>query len=116
MEISEYSSDAAILSELGERLSQLRIDRNVTQAGLAREAGVSKRTLERLEAGKAVQTSTLVRVLRALDLLDELDRLVPSPLERPMELLRSKRSRRKRASTKRQAGPAGSSWQWGDES
>ncbi len=116
MELSEYASDAAVLGELGKRLSQLRIDRNVTQAKLAKEAGVSKRTLERLEAGEAVQTPTLVRVLRALDLLDELDRLVPSPVERPMELLRSKRSRRKRASAARQTGPAESSWQWGDES
>ena len=40
------------LRESGRRLAQIRLSRNLTQAELAQRAGVSKRTLERLEMGR----------------------------------------------------------------
>lgn len=59
-------TDAAVLAELGERLARLRLQRNLTQAQLAREAGVSKRTLIRLERGESSQVTNLIRVVRSL--------------------------------------------------
>ena len=77
MKIEPTLTDAAILTELGRRLTHRRIALGRTQAETATEAGVSKRTLERLEAGEAVQTPTLVRVLRELEALAVLDALLP---------------------------------------
>jgi putative transcriptional regulator len=51
MKINAHLTDEAVLRELGERLSAARVSRNLTQAHVAEEAGISKRTLERLEAG-----------------------------------------------------------------
>ena len=51
MKIAKQASDEAILSELGGRLTRVRLEQNLTQAQLAEQAGVSKRTVERLEAG-----------------------------------------------------------------
>ena len=118
MKLSSDSSDVAVLGELGARLARLRLDRELTQAQLAREAGVSKRTVERIESGASAQLSSLVRVLRTLDLLSALDQLIPEPRPSPIELLRSGR-RRKRAP--RAPGEAGDRhrtkpWKWGDES
>ena len=63
-------SDEALLQELGQRIARLRLERNLTQAQLAEQAGISKRTLEHLEAGAAAaQLSLFLRVLRQLDLL-----------------------------------------------
>ena len=50
-------SDGAVLNLLGERLGRHRLDHNLTQADLAAAAGVSKRTVERLEAGGSTQLS-----------------------------------------------------------
>ena len=50
MQISTILSDEAILQALGERLAGARLARNLTQAALAEQAGVAKRTVERLEA------------------------------------------------------------------
>ena len=85
----------------------------ITQADLAREAGVGKRTVERIEAGAGGQLASLVRMLRVLDLLPALDALVPEGAESPIQLLeRSRRGRvRKRARPRKRPG-----WKWGDES
>jgi hypothetical protein len=45
MKISNLLSDEAILGEMGERVLVRRVALNVTQAELARNAGMAKRTL-----------------------------------------------------------------------
>ena len=116
MKISEFMTDGVILDELGRRLARVRLDRNMTQADLAEQAGVSKRTVERLEAGEvAVQLSGLLRILRALHLLDRFDALVPEPLPSPMELLKMRGKQRRRASGVHEPSPASGIWKWGDE-
>jgi transcriptional regulator with XRE-family HTH domain len=118
MKITGQLSDEAILREVGSRLGAVRLARNLTQAALADEAGVSKRTVERLESGEvAARLSGLVRICRALDIADRLDALVPSPSVSPIEQLKLAGHRRKRASGRRR--PATSTkqkWTWGDES
>jgi len=91
-------SDEAVLQELGRRLTRHRIDQQLTQSALAKEAGISKRTVERIEAGASAQVSSLVRVLRVLDLLPGLEALAPDPGIRPMDLLQRKGRYRVRAS------------------
>jgi transcriptional regulator with XRE-family HTH domain len=118
MRLTGQLSDEAILREVGSRLAAARLARNLTQAALADEAGVSKRTVERLESGEvAARLSGLVRICRALDMVDRLDALLPSPTVSPVEQLKLAGHRRKRASGRR--GPATSTkrkWTWGDES
>src|ERR1700722_9589409 len=98
----ESQSSATVLEELGLRLAQARLDHNLTQEGLAIAAGVSKRTVERLETGKSVQLSNLVRVLGALDLSRNLDQLVPPVGARPIEQLKHQGKARRRASPSKQ--------------
>ena len=71
MKIEKQLNDAAILKEIGERIAQRRLDLQLSQADLAEEAGLSKRTVERMEAGESTQLSSMIRVLRALNLILE---------------------------------------------
>lgn len=114
MIIDDALSDQAVLTELGERLSRRRIDRSLTQAELAREAGVSKRTVERSEAGESVQLGNFIRILRVLDLLPNLDSAIPAPQPRPMDLLRRGGRQRQRASGQVSDGER-KAWQWADD-
>ncbi len=118
MWLTKQLSDEAILKELGGRLAALRLARNLTQAQLAHEAGVSKRTVERLESGEvAARLSGLVRVCRILGLMDRLDALVPLPAPSPVEQLRLAGRQRKRASAARETSAGRTrKWTWGDES
>ena len=114
MKIEGLLTDGTILAELGGRLAQRRLELQLTQGMLAEQAGVSKRTVERIEAGATAQMSTLIRVLRVLELLDRLEILVPEAGPRPMDLVKLKGKARKRASGKRKSTDKGP-WQWGDE-
>jgi transcriptional regulator with XRE-family HTH domain len=118
MKISRELSDKAILGEIGSRLAAARLAQNLTQAALANEAGISKRTVERLESGEVgARLSGLVRVCRALDMVDRLEALVPSPTVSPVEQLKLAGHRRKRASGRRTPTTATKKkWKWGDES
>jgi transcriptional regulator with XRE-family HTH domain len=119
MNLTAQQTDTAVLQELGARLTRRRIGANYTQAELAQEAGVSKRTLERIEAGHSVDFAMLIRVLRVLKLMDALDSLVPALPQSPIALLKSRGRERKRAGhpRRRKAAPPAvrepaSPWKW----
>src|SRR6202789_3998581 len=76
MRITSELTDLAVLHEIGDRLERRRIDAGLTQAQLAEEAGISKRTVERIEAGHSADFVMLVRILRVLNLLEALDQSV----------------------------------------
>lgn len=116
MRITNELTDETVAGELGQRLARTRLERNLTQAKLAEQAGISKRTLERLESGAAsTQLSALVRVCRALDLMDRFDALVPPPIPSPIQQLKLEGRKRKRASSK-VIQSTDKKWTWGDES
>jgi transcriptional regulator with XRE-family HTH domain len=106
-------TDEAILAELGTRLSAARLSRDLTQAQLAHEAGVSKRTVERLEGGRSAHLTSFIRILRTLGLAERLDLLLPPAQPEPMDLLRRAGEAPQRASggTARRDEP----WSWADE-
>ena len=117
MKIAKQATDAAILTELGGRLTRVRLERNLTQAQLADQAGVSKRTVQRLESGDvSPQLSGFIRVCRVLDLVERFDLLVPEPMPSPVEQLKLGGQRRQRASKAKAAKPSPKEWQWGNES
>jgi len=116
MKITKQATDEAVLSELGGRLAQVRLERNLKQAQLAEQAGVSKRTVERLESGGvATQLAGFIRVCRVRDLVERFDLLVPEPVPSPVEQLKMRGRKRQRASAKRKAKASPKKWQWGDE-
>jgi transcriptional regulator with XRE-family HTH domain len=118
MKIAETLTDHAVLAELGERLARHRLHQRRTQAQLAEAAGVSKRTIERIEAGHSVQLSSFLRLCRALDLLEGLATLVPVLPMSPMSQLelRGKQRQRVRATQDATTTPATSrdAWTWGN--
>ncbi len=112
--MEDYLSDGAVLNEIGQRLVRQRIRLNLTQEKLAEEAGLSKRTVERIEQGNSAQLLSIVRVMRVLGLLEGLYRALPTPGPGPIELLKGAGRPRRRASSARQA--SAKPWVWGDDS
>jgi transcriptional regulator with XRE-family HTH domain len=102
------------MAELGRRLARARLERNLTQAELAAEAGVAKRTVERLEAGQPSQVANLIRVTRALGLADNFEVLVPETPPSPLAELELQGRRRERASRRARRG-ARVPWRWEDD-
>jgi transcriptional regulator with XRE-family HTH domain len=115
MRIENENTDAAILAELGERLAQARLARNLKQEDLALASGLSKHTVERLETGRSVQLSNFIRVLRGLKLAQNLDPLIPDSAPSPLAQLKLRKKQRRRASSPRKSKPATDLWTWGDK-
>jgi transcriptional regulator with XRE-family HTH domain len=119
MRLTDLLTDAAVLAELGRRIARHRLERNWTQADLAREAGVGQATVQRVEGGKSVQMTSMVRLLRTLGLLEGLDAAIPESVRLPIaQLERERRRTRQRARARRgpREAPRGKRWTWGDES
>lgn len=116
MKISELLTDDVILAEIGERIAHRRLDMQLTQADVAEQAGVSKRTVERIESGASAQLSSMIRIFRALDLLPGLDRMLPEAVPSPMDMLKRKGKVRQRASTRGRSNSSYEPWSWDDES
>ena len=115
METYPQPSDDAALRALGRRLARHRLNRNLTQAEVAAEAGVSTLTVHRIEQGHSLQAANLIRILRALGLLDNLDALVPEPAISPMQQARMRGRIRQRASSRSGKPEPPTEWSWGDE-
>jgi transcriptional regulator with XRE-family HTH domain len=118
MKITFNLTDTAVLQEIGGRLERRRIDVGLTQAQLAEEAGISKRTVERIEAAHSTDFVMLLRVLRVLKLFETLDQLVPELPLSPLMLLKGRGRARKRVGHSRRAPNSGAAskavpaWKW----
>lgn len=114
MRITKQTAPHTALKELTARLARFRIENGFTQAQLANQAGVSKRTIERIESGCDLQITTLIRLLRVLGLLDRLDQLIPEQTVSLIDMLAGETKPPKRARYKKTA-QAEKPWKWGDE-
>jgi len=76
------------LEQLGQNIARLRVAKRIKQSELAYEAGVSARTLQRIEAGEVVKTDGLLKVIRQLGRIDEFLSAVGTPSFSPSELAR----------------------------
>jgi transcriptional regulator with XRE-family HTH domain len=123
MKFTNLLSNDAVTQEMGRRIATARLERQMTQAQVAEAAGVSKRTIERLEDGQPTQLANLIRCLRVLDKLEALERLLPQTPISPIEQLKGRRTQRQRARPPRAGSKPGSpesatpmsGWIWGDK-
>ena len=95
MDTNPIKSPDEIIADLGDRIKQRRLASGLTQKTLADKAGVSRRALVQLEAGTGSTLQTLARVLKAMELDNNLSMLVPVPRVSPMSMLRDNRSRKR---------------------
>lgn len=113
MQIDDQATDKIILQEIGNRLEQLRLNKNLVRTMLAEQSGVSKNTIERLESGESVQLTSLIRVCRALGILSRFEAVFPQLAPSPIALLNLQGKKRRRASNRRDQ--IDKTWKWGDK-
>lgn len=75
----DFSTESEISQELGRRIAQQRIKKNITQAELANRAAVGISTIKRLEKGEGATLSTFIRVLNSLGLINDLSKIAVKP-------------------------------------
>ena len=93
-------SDQAIAAEMGRRLEQLRLERNLTQQQLADEIGLSRVSYRKLVDGEG-KLVNFIALIRALGRVAGLEAVIPDTVFSPMEQIKLKGKTRKRASRRR---------------
>ncbi|MBL4673528.1 MAG: helix-turn-helix transcriptional regulator [Arenicella sp.] len=126
----QTASPQQSIQAIGRELEQLRLSKNLSQSLVASEAGVSRRTITRMEAGETVSLDTFVRVLKVYDVADRIATLFPEHTVRPIERVKLGGKQRKRASSVKSspknsatdnstkgsvAEPNQEPWSWADE-
>ena len=98
-------TDEAIAAEIGRRIEQIRLERNLTQQQIADAIGLSRVSYRKLEAGEA-KFVNVIAVLRVLDQMALLENFVPESVFSPLEQLKMKGKQRQRATgSRRQSKP-----------
>jgi transcriptional regulator with XRE-family HTH domain len=115
MRIDKEITPETAVKEIGLRIAQKRLEQGITQVDVAKQAGVGKRTIERIEAGFDIKLTTLVRILRVLNLSNNLNELIPERIISPIDVLKNQKEQPKRATKRQNLINPKRTWKWGDE-
>jgi len=94
-------SDKALSETIGAFIKHNRLNQNKTQNEVSKDAGISRSTLSLLERGETVTLSTIIQVLRVLDLLYIMSVFEVNNQISPIEYAKLQKNKRKRASNKK---------------
>ena len=112
MKINAEDNNSAIQKELGARIKRNRIDMQLSQQEFAKKAGISTRTLSVAENGGDIRIENLMRILRVMGYIENLNLLLPELAFNP-EDYRVLGKERQRVTRKTKTNE--SQWKWGDE-
>ena len=93
-------SDAAIVKQMGDFIRHTRLQQNITQVKLAEMAGLNRWTISQIERGESVTLTTLIQVLRVLDILYVLNHFEVNNEISPIEYAKLQEKKRQRARSK----------------
>ena len=93
-------SDKALVETMGTFVKYHRLNQNKTQSNVSKDAGISRSTLSLLERGEKISLSSLMQVLRVLDLLYMMDVFKVDNEISPIEYVKLQKNKRQRARNK----------------
>ncbi len=94
----DYSemSDRAIISLVGQFIKQQRLEKEMTQAKVAEAAGVNRWTISKIENRESITLTSLIQILRALELLDIFEKFQYKRKLSPIEMVKIESKNKKR--------------------
>ena len=98
-------SDTALIGQMGAFIKGKRIDRNLTQAQLAKTSGLNRWTISQIENGESINLSSLIQMLRALDCLYVLSEFEHKEVISPLEYAKLKKKQKTRVRNKSKETP-----------
>lgn len=90
-------TDLAIVEQIGRFIKHTRLSKNKTQEQLATAAGLNRWTISKIENGESVTLTSLIQLLRALDVLYVLDNFKVNESISPLAYAKLKKEQRLRA-------------------
>ena len=113
MDTKNALTSCAVIRELGAAIKEYRISRSMTQQDMAERSGVSLRSVSRFEQGGDIQLGSMIKILFALGLQDNLNLLIPDVSQAPSYYL--KKQAPKLFRKKKTEDDPVRTFRWGDE-
>ncbi len=95
------NSDGALLRLMGEKVKELRLAKNLTQARLQELSGVHRTMISDMENGKNTSVVVLLQVLRGLEALYLMEPFFQPAEISPLTIAKLQGKKRRRASSPR---------------
>lgn len=108
MRISRLSSNSEILSEIGIRIKDNRINQGLTQKDLSDKTGLSLKTISNMENGKDFGFDSFLRVLKVLNIVENIEYIINEQKIRPNDTIPYDRKRYRKKDE-------GNSFVWGED-
>lgn len=99
------------LNEIAVRFRQHRVSARITQKELAKETGVSLRTIARFEKGEEIGMLTFLKLIQGIGLEHNLENIIPDYTRRPSYYANNGKLPKRAVKKKTNNGE----WKWGDE-
>lgn len=93
----DFYNNNEILELIGKKLQEYRVSKNISQKKLAEITGVSRSRISDIENGSPSSMVSLIEIMRALKILDNIELLIPAVVKSPREVLKETLKKRKRA-------------------
>ncbi|MCC7333172.1 MAG: helix-turn-helix transcriptional regulator [Flavobacteriales bacterium] len=93
----DFYNNNEILELIGKKLQEYRVSKNISQKQLSKITGVSRSRISDIENGSPSSLVSLIEIMRALKILDNIELLIPSVVKSPREVLKETLKKRKRA-------------------
>lgn len=100
-----------IMTEIGNRIKDIRIASCLTQSDLAKKSGISLSSVRRIENGQSVQFDNILSVLKAMQLISKLDIAIPATKLSPVQHLNGEK---KKKIYRKSLKSANKEWEWGE--
>ena len=83
-------TNEAISNDIATRIKRYRLQAGYSQEDLSKKTGLSLHSISNIETGKNITFDNLIKVLRALGLINNVRLLVPDTLNSPFDELKRK--------------------------
>lgn len=93
----DFYNNNEILELIGKKLQEYRVSKNISQKQLSEITGVSRSRISDIENGSPSSMVSLIEIMRALKILDNIELLIPAVVKSPREVLKETLKKRKRA-------------------
>ena len=71
---------------IGKKIKNCRIDMGYSQKDLAKRSGISVHSISNIENGNGVTLDNLINIMRALNILNNIDKLIPDVASNPFDI------------------------------
>lgn len=91
-----FKANSEIRKIVGERIKKQRIEMGYSQVDLSRKTGVSVHSISNIENGSDFTFDNLISILRAFNMVDNIDSLIPEPASNPYDVAAGIKNRQRR--------------------